>query len=372
MDTPKNLQIPSSVEECIYLMRSYIYIDKYSGEVSIRELSPFLAPGFVLGLCAQIPFLYSFVKGYIKDVWRGDVYEVAITEMHKDEMQRNEFVNSNLIYFEYTPADCDYVLSVILNAVVTSSFGRGCNFFARMNESSQHIAQMANIFPMQFLFPRTFYHIMKTCMLSVPELRVRMMSLLCLNNFYHKGSVWSLVKRYIYMHVRNYHMGTFLSIGEWYEAREKTLAHVDVEIVDEMKKYQQVVEEMKAIANEQGYSLCTFRILNPKSMLPYLRQFPCSAYCAIEWKKKINSRWSQYHNDLDRFGIDTQSLDRMMSIPVKYTLKRKLNDEEIEKISAKRFKALDTVYTKEEDDDEQSDDEVENEIENEFQPQDEE
>lgn len=43
-------------------------------------------------------------------------------------------------------------------------------------------------------------------------------------------SVWSLVKRYIWMQVENYQMGTFLSIGEWYEAREKTLAHVDPEV----------------------------------------------------------------------------------------------------------------------------------------------
>lgn len=44
MDMPKMLQIPPSIEECIYLMRSYIYIDKYSGEVHIREISPYLAP----------------------------------------------------------------------------------------------------------------------------------------------------------------------------------------------------------------------------------------------------------------------------------------------------------------------------------------
>lgn len=35
----------------------------------------------------------------------------------------------------------------------------------------------------------------------------------------------------------------------------------------------------------------------------------------------------------------------MMSIPVKYTLKRRLNDEEIMEISSKRFKALETEYT---------------------------
>lgn len=87
-----------------------------SGDVTIREVSPFLAPGFILGMCSQIPFLFSFVKGYIKDVWRGNVYEVQISEQHKDEMNRNEFVNTQLIYYEYTPADCDYVLSVILNA----------------------------------------------------------------------------------------------------------------------------------------------------------------------------------------------------------------------------------------------------------------
>lgn len=101
-------------------------------------------------------------------------------------------------------------------------------------------------------------------------------------------------------------MGTFMAIGQWYEAREKTLAHVDAEIVDEMKKYEQVVDEMNTLVKEQGYNLGTFRILNPKSMLPYLRQFPCSAYCAIMWKKKIDSRWSHYQYDLERFGIDTE------------------------------------------------------------------
>lgn len=154
-----------------------------------------------------------------------------------------------------------------------------------------------------------------------------------------------------------------------YEAREKTLAHVDSEVVEEMKKYLAVVAEMEAIAQQQGYNLGTFRILNPKSMLPYLRQFPCSAYCAIEWKKKIDNRWKNYQYDLHRFGVDTeviscansveseftvlliklfaiwQSLDRMMAVPVKYTLKRRLNDDEIETISQKRFKVLETEYT---------------------------
>lgn len=137
----KNLQIPHSVEECIYLMRSYIYIDKFTCEVHIREITPALAPGFILGVCAQIPFLYSYVKPYIKgkgvriehifyrilivissmflekrcvykmlyaffffeDVMRGQVYEVAISDQYKQEMMRNEFINTQLLYYNYTP-----------------------------------------------------------------------------------------------------------------------------------------------------------------------------------------------------------------------------------------------------------------------------
>lgn len=45
----------------------------------------------------------------------------------------------------------------------------------------------------------------------------------------------------------------------------------------------------------------------------------------------------------------------MMSIPVKYTLKRRLNDDEIEEISSKRFKQLETEYTKDEDEDDDDD-----------------
>lgn len=40
-----------------------------------------------------------------------------------------------------------------------------------------------------------------------------------------------------------------------------------------------------------------------------------------------------------------QSLDRLMSIPVKHTLKRPLNDKEIEQIASKRFKELETDFT---------------------------
>lgn len=100
-------------------------------------------------------------------------------------------------------------------------------------------------------------------------------------------------------------MGTFLAIGEWYEAREKTLAHVDDEIVAEMKRYLVVKRKMKAIAEKQGYNVSTFRILNPQSMLPYLRQYPNSAYCAIEWKKTIDSRFQHHQYNWERFGIDT-------------------------------------------------------------------
>lgn len=126
---------------------------------------------------------------------RGNVYEVAVSDQYKQEMIRNEYVNAQLLYYNYTPADCDYALSVILNAIVQSTFGRmNANFVARNEESAQHISQMANIFPMNFFFPKTFRHIMKTTLISTPELRIRMMSLLCQNNFHQKGSVWSLVK----------------------------------------------------------------------------------------------------------------------------------------------------------------------------------
>lgn len=103
-------------------------------------------------------------------------------------------------------------------------------------------------------------------------------------------------------------MSTFFAINQWYESNEKTFAHVDSDIVDEMKKYEEVLEEMTSIAKYKGYNLGAFRIMNPNSMLPYLRQFPCSVYCAIEWKKSIDPSWSSYQYNLNRFGIDTQVL----------------------------------------------------------------
>lgn len=189
------LQIPPTIEECIYLMRSYVYIDKYSGEVHIREISPYLAPGFILGICAQIPFLYEFVQPYIQDVLSGTIVEVAANDMYKQEMACNEFVASQLLFYEYTPVDCDFVLAVLLHAIIQSMYGRpNVNFRAQIEESANNIASMANIFPMTFFVPRTFRHIMKTTLSSVPDLRVRIMSLLCQNNFYQHGTVWSLVK----------------------------------------------------------------------------------------------------------------------------------------------------------------------------------
>lgn len=55
----------------------------------------------------------------------------------------------------------------------------------------------------------------------------------------------------------------------------------------------------------------------------------------------------------------------MMSVPVKYTLKRRLNDDEIESISTKRFKVLETVFTADDDNDNICDDEIEHETQNE-------
>lgn len=352
MEVSNILQIPSTIEECINLTRSYIYIDKFTAEVTIREISPFLAPGFILGLCSQIPFLYEFVEPYINSVASGAIYEVQPSDQYKHEMLRNIYINSQLLYFEYTPTDCDFVLSVLLTAVVHSMYGRpNHNFKSFVADSVKNITTMAGIYPMAVYFPPTFRHIMKTTLIAVPELRIRMMALLCQNGFSNKGSIWSLIKRYIWIQIRNFHMGTFVAIGDWYEAREKTLAHADPEVVDEMKNYEKISNKIKAIAAQQGYGVGTFRILNPQSMLPYLRQFPASAYCAVEWKKKNDKRWLNYHMDLDKFGVDTKSLDRLLAVPVKHTLKRKLTDIEIDTISSKRFKELETEYTADDDSD---------------------
>lgn len=194
MDSPKNLQIPPTIEECIYLMRSYVYIDKYNMEVQIREISPFLAPGFVLGVCAQIPFLCDFVKSYIRDVGLGKVYEVQISDCYHIELTRNNYINSQFFSYEYTQSDCSFILSVILNTIVQSMYGReNLDFLHLVDHTVKRISQMANMQPMTIYFPKTFRHIMKNALCGAPELRIDMMSLLCTNSFRSPG-IWSMIK----------------------------------------------------------------------------------------------------------------------------------------------------------------------------------
>lgn len=64
--------------------------------------------------------------------------------------------------------------------------------------------------------------------------------------------------------------------------------------------------------------------------------------------------------DLDRFGVDTKAFDRLLDVPVKHTLKRKLTHDEITMISSKRFKELETEYTAEDDDEDEDEHEDEN------------
>lgn len=163
------LQIPASIEDCIYLMRSYIYIDKFHGNVDIREITPCLAPAFILGVCAQIPFLYEFVQPYVQEVYQRTIYEVEISEQCQQEIARNDYLNSQMIYFEYTPTDCDFVLSILLNAIVHSMYGRTSqNFKQFLHESISNICEMANIYPMNVNLPRSFRHIMKSTLIAVP------------------------------------------------------------------------------------------------------------------------------------------------------------------------------------------------------------
>lgn len=109
-----------------------------------------------------------------------------------------------------------------------------------------------------------------------------------------------------------------------------------------MKRYEKCLQKIKALVNNE-YPLSAFRIFNPQSTLSYLRQFPASAHCAAEWKRKTNG-WFQKKN-LGRYGIDAKQLNKLLDIPVKYTFKRKLNESEINEISGKRFKQLDTDFT---------------------------
>lgn len=195
MDTAKILQIPSSMDECKYLMRSYIHIDKFNGTVHIQDISPFFAPGFILGICAHIPFLQEFVEPYIIDVGYGNIHEVCISDEYSRDIELNAYVNANAETYSYTPTDCDFVLSVLLNAITFSMYGHEYRDFENhVDESVTNISTMANIYPMAFYFPQSFRDTMKTTLISTPNLRIRMMSLLCQNDFNQQESVWALVK----------------------------------------------------------------------------------------------------------------------------------------------------------------------------------
>lgn len=343
MNQLKTLQTPSTLDECIQLMRSYVYIDKYNGVVIICDVSPYLVPGFILGVCGQIPFLRDCAQSYIADVMSGVIDEVTISKHYSQEMQQNSDTLRQLHVFKYTPTDCDLVLTVMLNGFIYSMYGQQTrNFDQAMADRVGDICNMANVYPITFKLPSTFREVMKTALVSLPELRTNIMSCMCPRFDFPEVNVWSLVKRYIWMQVQNYQMGTFLRIGEWYEAREKTLAHVDPEIVKEMARYEKCVHKMQALSKNK-YPLNAFRIFNPQSMLTFLRQFPASAYCASLWKYGNDTQVRR--SKLARFNIDIKQLKRLLSIPVKYTIKRKLKHEEIEKISSKRFKQLDTDFT---------------------------
>lgn len=114
------------------------------------------------------------------------------------------------------------------------------------------------------------------------------------------------------------------------------------QIVDEMARYEKCVNKMLALSKNE-YPLNAFRIFNPQSMLGFLRKFPASAYCATVWKRRDHN-FAQKCN-FGRFGIDTKEWDKLLGIPVKYTFKRKLKTEEIDEISGKRFKELETDFT---------------------------
>lgn len=169
MNPLKTLQIPATIEEAIALMRSYIYIDKYHGCVDIREISPYLVPGFILGMCAQIPFLFDVVPAYIEDVAAKTVYEVDINDYYAVEMASNYEYMGQLTYFQYTPTDCDLVLSVLLNAIIYAMYGNPFRNFNRvLTERVAKICDMANVYPMNFKMPASFQDLIKTTMVAVP------------------------------------------------------------------------------------------------------------------------------------------------------------------------------------------------------------
>lgn len=173
MNPLKTLQIPATIEEAIALMRSYVYIDKFNGCVDIREMSPYLVPGFILGMCAQIPFLYDVVPAYIQDVAARTVYEVDISGYYAGEMATNYEYMGQLTYFQYTPTDCDLVLSILLNAIIYAMYGNPFRNFSRvLTERVAKICDMANVYPVNFKLPASFQDLIKTTMVAVPGMLI--------------------------------------------------------------------------------------------------------------------------------------------------------------------------------------------------------
>lgn len=163
------LQTPPTINECIDFMRSYIYIDKYNGCVNMCDMSQYLVPGLILGVCGQIPFLYDCAESYIDDVMSGELREVTISTQYSTEMKQNCKTLRQLQYFHYTPTDCDLVLSVMLNGIIYSMYGNPTRNFDRViAERVGHICDMANVYPMNFKFPPSFREVVKTTLVSLP------------------------------------------------------------------------------------------------------------------------------------------------------------------------------------------------------------
>lgn len=169
MNSLKILQIPPTLAECIDMMRSYAYIDKYNGCVDVREVSPYLVPGFVLGVCGQIPFLFDCAESYINDVADRGVDEVIISKLYVGEMAQNHKMLNQMFYYEYTATDCDLVLSVLLNAIVFSIYGNPFRHFKRaIDQRVNKICDMANIYPINFNLPESFRDSIKTTLVALP------------------------------------------------------------------------------------------------------------------------------------------------------------------------------------------------------------
>lgn len=169
MNPLKVLTIPPSIDECIQLMRSCVYIDKYNGCVDVRSVSQVLTPGFILGVCGQIPFLHDTACMYIHDVMSGQVYEVHVSNQHSNEMMQNYHILHQLPYYSYTPAECDLALAALLNAIIYSMFGPPSQHFNKiLGEKVEGICSMANIYSMKFNFPGLFRDVMNTTLTATP------------------------------------------------------------------------------------------------------------------------------------------------------------------------------------------------------------